>query len=593
MHMPPLRLRALLIGVLLAVQLVAVAVLVLDTRRDATVALRETAGRTLERFAEQVDESTRSYLEGAEDVLSSDKGLIDTGLIDADDEEALKRLFAVEMRTYPWISSIVLGRTDGTAVYARREDGEPGPAVIEAGSVRHVPTGGATRPGRAPPSAPRDIDGGYDPRERPWYRAARASDGPVWTAPYIFYGEDEMPGISVAVALRPLTKVPSGGIDAGVLAVNLDLRMLSSYVSAVPRTGDGTAALLDASGHVVAYSDAVRFAGAIAAKGLPRLADLGDGTLERLLERHATRLATSAVAPTDREPLLDDERQHLVVVRPFRFGGPGVARTGPASSEGADGPWLLIAQVPFDRYDGVIRERFARGLSGLVVILALSALVGVVAVLGLTRPVYRIHRDATIDRLTGACNRAEFERRVDTRSGPGRHGDGSTLFVVFDLDRFKAVNDTHGHAAGDAVLVEFVRRLKSRLRSSDIVGRLGGDEFVLALDVRGAAADDAGVIEAVRADVVREAVAFADVRLAIGATAGVTRRLPGESVAATLARADRALVAGKAIAKNRTYASASAPDADGAVLARPGEADAPADDGAGTATSDEDARIPV
>ncbi|KQO24409.1 diguanylate cyclase [Acidovorax sp. Leaf76] len=93
----------------------------------------------------------------------------------------------------------------------------------------------------------------------------------------------------------------------------------------------------------------------------------------------------------------------------------------------------------------------------------------------------RLHQLAFFDALTGLPNRALFHDSAEHRLAQlqaARHG-GAVLFV--DLDRFKQVNDTQGHAAGDAVLCEVARRLSRALREHDLIGRLAADEFVLLL----------------------------------------------------------------------------------------------------------------
>jgi diguanylate cyclase (GGDEF)-like protein/PAS domain S-box-containing protein len=91
------------------------------------------------------------------------------------------------------------------------------------------------------------------------------------------------------------------------------------------------------------------------------------------------------------------------------------------------------------------------------------------------------HR-ATRDPLTGLSNRAEFEERLRTVFGKARHLGRPAAVMAIDLDRFKAVNDAAGHAAGDAVLCEVAKACRLAVRLSDIVGRLGGDEFAIILD---------------------------------------------------------------------------------------------------------------
>jgi diguanylate cyclase (GGDEF)-like protein len=83
------------------------------------------------------------------------------------------------------------------------------------------------------------------------------------------------------------------------------------------------------------------------------------------------------------------------------------------------------------------------------------------------------------DLLTGLANRALFAERLDDAAKRlARHGSSFTVLML-DLDRFKNVNDTLGHPAGDRLLVEVARRLKSSLRDTDVLARLGGDEFAI------------------------------------------------------------------------------------------------------------------
>jgi diguanylate cyclase (GGDEF)-like protein len=93
-----------------------------------------------------------------------------------------------------------------------------------------------------------------------------------------------------------------------------------------------------------------------------------------------------------------------------------------------------------------------------------------------------LHEEATHDPLTGLANRRLFYDRL--QQGIRRaHRYKSRLCILYvDLDRFKDINDRHGHHVGDAVLIEVARRLKDCVRDSDTVARLGGDEFVVLLE---------------------------------------------------------------------------------------------------------------
>jgi diguanylate cyclase (GGDEF)-like protein/PAS domain S-box-containing protein len=112
-------------------------------------------------------------------------------------------------------------------------------------------------------------------------------------------------------------------------------------------------------------------------------------------------------------------------------------------------------------------------------------LVGAVILLHDVTELRGLHRQmsyqATHDALTGLVNRRDFERRLDEAAESARHGEASHMLCYLDLDRFKIVNDSSGHLAGDSLLREVAKLLREAVRDSDTVARLGGDEFGLLL----------------------------------------------------------------------------------------------------------------
>lgn len=97
----------------------------------------------------------------------------------------------------------------------------------------------------------------------------------------------------------------------------------------------------------------------------------------------------------------------------------------------------------------------------------------------------RSHHEATHDALTGLSNRVLFEQFLEQQIALCKRNRSQLSVMCLDLDGFKAVNDRLGHAAGDAVLAEVARRLKSGIRESDLAARIGGDEFAVALVATG------------------------------------------------------------------------------------------------------------
>ncbi len=93
-----------------------------------------------------------------------------------------------------------------------------------------------------------------------------------------------------------------------------------------------------------------------------------------------------------------------------------------------------------------------------------------------------LHREATTDALTGLCNRAEFNNRMNILLHDSKVNERRFALMMIDLDHFKNVNDTLGHAAGDKLLVTVANRISNSLRGGDFAARMGGDEFAVVLD---------------------------------------------------------------------------------------------------------------
>jgi two-component system cell cycle response regulator len=153
------------------------------------------------------------------------------------------------------------------------------------------------------------------------------------------------------------------------------------------------------------------------------------------------------------------------------------------------------------------------------------------------------------DELTGLWNRRFLARRLSAlvRSAE-RHGRALSL-VLMDIDHFKAINDGHGHAAGDAVLVEIARRLREVIREEDVAGRWGGDELLVMLPDE--AAEGARIAaERMRAAIAGAPITAAGEQIAATVSAGYETRAPGEGLDALVRRADEALYAAKQAGRN-------------------------------------------
>lgn len=159
--------------------------------------------------------------------------------------------------------------------------------------------------------------------------------------------------------------------------------------------------------------------------------------------------------------------------------------------------------------------------------------------------------EARHDALTGALSRRYFldtlRREVELASASGM----PLVVAIADLDHFKLINDTFGHATGDRALEHFVRICEEQLRAGDGVGRLGGEEFGVLLP-QTSSADAHAVLERLRKHFSQEHCVHLPDSATLSVSIGMTEAVPGDTAETLLKRADLALYAAKSGGRDRT-----------------------------------------
>ncbi|WP_369251838.1 putative bifunctional diguanylate cyclase/phosphodiesterase [Geodermatophilus amargosae] len=261
----------------------------------------------------------------------------------------------------------------------------------------------------------------------------------------------------------------------------------------------------------------------------------------RLLSDPAPLAALLGVAPADvpttadvvRLSGVDPELVTALFVRAVRAGGSVVDAELPARHRGED-RWIGVRLVDLSADPDV---------GGVVV--------HVTDVTGRRRAEEALAHSVLHDGLTGLANRALFTDRVGQALRRTVRGGGSVAVLSLDLDGFKAVNDSLGHAAGDALLREVASRLRAAVRADDTVARLGGDEFAVLVEQTGEGDDEALLTAARALEVVARPVALPGGAVTVSASVGVAVGRGDTGGASLIGDADLALYAAKLDGRNR------------------------------------------
>jgi diguanylate cyclase (GGDEF)-like protein len=205
------------------------------------------------------------------------------------------------------------------------------------------------------------------------------------------------------------------------------------------------------------------------------------------------------------------------------------------------------AEASKEREKLLLRNSHLAQLAAALVALVLIVLVGFF--LQLRRNKRLQERLARIDVLTGIANRRQFEERLAMALARSKRQQIPLMLLAFDIDKFKSINDTHGHAVGDAVIVEFARRISSCVREGDLPARIGGDEFLVLIE--DATQPEVGMVIAEKIlERMRQPMQIGALTLPVTSSIGVGFAEHPETSVALLDLADRALYAAKEAGRN-------------------------------------------
>ena len=204
-------------------------------------------------------------------------------------------------------------------------------------------------------------------------------------------------------------------------------------------------------------------------------------------------------------------------------------------------------------YSKRLAEESARSLTIFLIAICVVLAVTVIILFKNIKLSQKLKDMAHNDPLTGIYNRRFFMELATFQMARSTRTSIDCFIMIFDLDHFKAVNDTHGHLAGDEVLREVARRVKNTIRPYDVLGRYGGEEFiVLITDVIPINKDNAlNAAERIRNEICKMPVVFEETEIPVSASIGIAYAAPVNDLAKAIKLADEALYVAKETGRNR------------------------------------------
>lgn len=341
----------------------------------------------------------------------------------------------------------------------------------------------------------------FDPRTRPWYKAGETQKDQTWTSVYIDFVTSDL------VATRARRVLGYGGDFEGVVATDVSLRALNDFVTNLRVSTNGLAFIVEPNGDLIASSTSAN------------VAQLPDGSKARVNAARSGNPVVQAVYAEIRARLDAQGVKPGAQTLSFTGSDARVMHVGFDRLRDDSGlEWITVVALPRSDFMTGVTENLVRTalLGALAAVIAIALGLRILSWVSgdlhqlseaalrvgegdLAWPVGISRRDEIgqlaksfetmqhrlqTDALTGLANREAFMLRLRGKIGVAARGDTEQRFAVLfiDLNRFKQINDSFGHGAGDRVLVEMAQRLRATVRSQDLVARLSGDEFVILLD---------------------------------------------------------------------------------------------------------------
>lgn len=519
------RLILALLGGLLAVQALTLGLFAISTWRSNETQSQEFVDQAVSAASIAAADQIQKLVVDFEAAVNLSAQLADEGVIPGDIDRKTERYLLRQLATHPGISGAYLGMGNGQFLMASRDTTKPGFVY----RVKRIQTVGKRTVTQRWLNANMQVglteevaNDTYDPRERPWYQAATTSAGLIWTDPYIFF-TSRQPGLTVATETSDLRGVKR------VIGMDFGIENLGEFARQIRVGPSGSTLIMAGDGSV------------IAAPGLDdRITEDSDG---KPVLPHLD--AFPAPIPALAAPMKEAK---VGAVQSISEVGSGSGRTAVAVTKVpvGTGVWSVALYGPANEFASDATQTGRRGLVKIILLGVVALCLAMILAAALTRPLGGLALSAASDGLTGLSNRRELESVGGMLFQRAQAGARMLSVAIVDVDKFKEINDTHGHLVGDDVLRTIADALSGAVRRDDVVGRFAGDEFVIVMPDAGGPEAQAVASRALQA--VREF----PLSTRVTASAGVaTLTKDHTTFSDLLAASDRALYRAKQLGRDR------------------------------------------
>ena len=401
-----------------------------------------------------------NFLRTVEDQLLFTASVFEQNIIAKSDHLALENLLIAQLEIHSNIEGLYTTNRNGDFYHVSRStDLSNGKYRVK--TVDKTPQGSISRlwwrnvgSNRIQETLLPDDD--YDPRTRTWYKDVFAKNATIWTNPYVFFTSKQL-GVTTAA---PMHVDNSSNDIYGVVGADVELTELVNFLDKLEIIRYGSTFITTDTGLL------------IAAANMQEMSKTFDDEKVKLLSiensgNALAKMAYKAVFSNNESTFSLDSKDYLVETLPLRI------------SE--DESWRIVSYAEKDAFLSEIHNSSNQQyiLAGIVTVF--SILLGWFLAKTAWRPLDTLEDNANFDQLTKLYNRRYLDNNAKTLIETAIEQDQPLCVAILDIDKFKIINDTYGHAIGDKVIQIFASRLLNQNRPLDLVARLGGEEFVLVM----------------------------------------------------------------------------------------------------------------